>query len=100
MNPYSMKVTVLILMILLAGINVPGQTKFEAIPKELAPKYEFDFKRNFFSSAETQQAELKRAFASLGQLEKLKGRVAATADNKRRSPRPTIGLKRSTHPGR
>lgn len=72
-------------MILLVGGNVPAQVKFEAIPKELAPKYKLDFNRNFFSSAETQQAELKRAFAVLEQLEKLKGKVTATADNLLRS---------------
>ena len=72
-------------MILLVGGNVPAQVKFEAIPKELAPKYKLDFNRNFFSSAEMQQAELKRAFAVLEQLEKLKGKVTATADNLLRS---------------
>ncbi|MGB2752465.1 MAG: M3 family metallopeptidase [Pyrinomonadaceae bacterium] len=80
-----MKFNVLVLMILLVGGNVPAQVKFEAIPKELAPKYKLDFNRNFFSSAETQQAELKRAFAVLEQLEKLKGKVTATADNLLRS---------------
>lgn len=82
---HSIKVTVLVLMVLLVGMNIPAQTKFEAIPKELAPKYKFDFKRNFFSSDETQKVELKRAFASLEQLEKLNGNVAATADNLLRS---------------
>ncbi|MBP7377866.1 MAG: M3 family oligoendopeptidase [Pyrinomonadaceae bacterium] len=80
-----MKFNVLFLTILLVGANVPAQVKFEAIPKELAPKYKLDFNRNFFSSAETQQAELKTAFAVLEQLEKLKGKVTATADNLLRS---------------
>ncbi len=75
------KMPVLIVIILLVGSSVPAQVKFEAMPKELAPKYKFDFAKNFFSSAEVQKADLKKAFVSLGELETFKGKVTASADN-------------------
>ena len=68
-------------MILLVGSSVPAQVKFEAISKDLAPKYKFDFAKNFFSSAEVQQADLKNGMATLAELEKFKGKVTASADN-------------------
>ncbi|MEP6946844.1 MAG: M3 family metallopeptidase [Acidobacteriota bacterium] len=80
MNIFSKKATVLALMILMFGMSVPAQDKFEAIPKELAAKYKFDFARNFFASSETEKADLKRAFASLDQLEQFKGKVSGSAD--------------------
>ncbi len=73
--------TVLILTLQVVVMSVPAQVKFEAIPKNLEPKYKFDFTRNFFSSTEAQKADLKKAVALLGEMEKRKGRVAASADN-------------------
>ncbi|HMT07783.1 MAG TPA: M3 family metallopeptidase [Pyrinomonadaceae bacterium] len=70
----------LILIVLFAG-HVPAQVTFEAIPKKDAPKYKFDLARNFFSSKAVQQAELKKALLTLTELEKCKGKVAASADN-------------------
>ena len=60
-NIFTKQVTVLIVMIFLFGSSVPAQVKFEAIPKELATKYKFDFAKNFFSSAEVQKADLKKS---------------------------------------
>ncbi len=78
---YSKRASVSILVVLLAMISIPAQVAFEAIPKELAPKYKLDFVQNFFASADEQQAHLKTAYARLEELEKLKGKVTASADS-------------------
>jgi oligoendopeptidase F len=60
---------------------VLSQEKFEAIPKEAAPQYHIDFARNFFASPEAEKAARSRLYAELKDLESLKGKVAASADN-------------------
>ena len=77
----SKRLTVLLLAISFVALSIPAQVKFEAIPNELAPQYKFDFAKNFFSSAEVQQADLKKGMATLAELEKFKGKVTASADN-------------------
>jgi len=61
-----------------AGLS---QTAFEAIPKQNMGMYHVDFARHFFASPEAEKAERAALYASLKQLESLKGRVAASADN-------------------
>ena len=58
-----------------------SQEKFEPIPKEAAPQYHVDFARNFFPSAEAEHEDRSRLSAELKDLEGLKGRVAASANN-------------------
>jgi len=55
--------------------------KFEAIAKESAPAYHFDFARNFFSSAEAERAGRERYHTILRRLENLKGKVSASPGN-------------------
>lgn len=57
------------------------QDKFAAIPDEIAPQYHFDFARNFFASPEVEKSERSNYYAALGELESLKGKVAASADH-------------------
>src|SRR5438067_7262897 len=58
-----------------------AQEAFAPIPPAIAPKYHFDFSRNFFSSPEVEKAQRTRFYATLKSLESMKGKVAASADN-------------------
>ncbi|HEX8846655.1 MAG TPA: M3 family metallopeptidase [Pyrinomonadaceae bacterium] len=75
------KSVAVILVLLLGGLTIPAQDKFEPIPKEMAPRYRFDLRRNFFPSPEAELAARKTAYAMLEELEKLKGKVTSSADN-------------------
>jgi oligoendopeptidase F len=69
------------LSILLFASTLPAQEKFEAIPKDLVPKYRFDLTRYFFADPAAERASRQELFATLEKLEKLKGRVTTTAEN-------------------
>jgi len=56
------------------------QGQFTSIPPDLAPKYRFDFARNFFASPEVEMAERAKHSATLKELEALKGKVGVSAD--------------------
>src|SRR5689334_10011758 len=60
---------------------VLGQDSFVAIPPAQAPAYRFDFARNFFVSPEAEKADREHLYATLKELENLKGRVTKSADN-------------------
>lgn len=74
-------ITALLLSLLFLQPVLPQEKKFEPIPKEAASQYHVDFARNFFASPEAERAERSRLYAELKDLESLKGRVAASADN-------------------
>jgi oligoendopeptidase F len=75
------KVIAVLLIIPLNALTLPAQQKFEAIPKDLVSKYKFDLTRYFFSDPTAERASRKELLETLDKLEKLKGRVTATADN-------------------
>ena len=81
MNEFIKKLVVSVLILGLGGSSVYAQEDFQAIPKQLSGKYRFDFARNFFPSPEAETAERKKALAYIDELEKLKGRSTASADN-------------------
>jgi len=58
-----------------------AQDGFVAIPPAQASSYRFDFARNFFLSPEAEKADRDRLYATLKDLESLKGRLAKSADN-------------------
>jgi len=58
-----------------------GQDSFVAIPPAQASAYRFDFARNFFSSPEAEKADREHLYATLKDLESLKGRLEKSADN-------------------
>jgi oligoendopeptidase F len=60
---------------------VLGQDSFVAIPPAQASSYRFDFARNFFISPEAEKADRNHLYATLKDLESLKGRLAKSADN-------------------
>lgn len=60
---------------------VLGQDSFVAIPPAQSSSYRFDFARNFFISPQAEKADRDRLYATLKDLESLKGRVAKSADN-------------------
>jgi len=70
-----------IIVFLLFTSSLPAQAGFEAIPKDIAPRYHFDLARNLFATPDAERAERKRAYAALEKLEKLKGQVTASAEN-------------------
>src|SRR6476620_10517145 len=60
---------------------VLGQDNFVAIPAGQASSYRFDFARNFFITPEAEKADRDHLYATLTDLERLKGRLANSADN-------------------
>lgn len=74
---------VLAILVSLSLINLStyGQTSFVAIPPNEAPRYHIDFARNFFASPEAEKADRAKLYATLNELETLKGKVASSADN-------------------
>jgi oligoendopeptidase F len=73
-------VAILLFCGMLQGL-VLGQDGFVAITPEQAAAYRFDFARNFFVSPEAEKADRSHLYATLKDLESLKGRLAKSADN-------------------
>jgi oligoendopeptidase F len=67
--------------VLLAAAPVRAQERFEPIPPAAAARYHFNFPRNFFPSPEAEKIDRTAFLGTLAELEKLKGKVAASADN-------------------
>src|SRR6185369_3598640 len=61
--------------------RVLGQDSFVAIPPAQASSYHFDFARNFFITPDAEKADRDHLYATLKDLESLKGRLAKSADN-------------------
>jgi oligoendopeptidase F len=55
------------------------QATFEPIPREDAPRYRIDFARHFFAGPEAERAARAELYATLKELEGLKGKVARSA---------------------
>lgn len=55
--------------------------KFVAIPADVAPRYHFDFARNFYASPAAEKADRAGYYGTLKSLEQLKGKVAASSSN-------------------
>jgi oligoendopeptidase F len=70
-----------LLGLLLAGAPARAQEAFKPIPGDVAPLYHFNFPRNFFASPEKEKADRAGFFATLKELEGLKGKVAASPAN-------------------
>jgi oligoendopeptidase F len=68
-------------ILLMLQALVLGQDSFVAIPPAQASTYRFDFARSFFSSPEAEKADRDNLYATLRDLESLKGRLAKSADN-------------------
>ena len=62
-------------------VLVLGQDSFVAIPPAQASAYHFDFARNFFSSPGAEKGDREHLYATLKDLENLKGKLAKSADN-------------------
>jgi oligoendopeptidase F len=75
------RATAILLMLSLLSDPVLCQDNFTAIPNEAAGQYHFDFARNFFASPESERTERANYYTALKELEGLKGKVAASADN-------------------
>jgi oligoendopeptidase F len=79
--PLVKQAQAVLLVLLLLSSAVVCQDNFTAIPAEQSAQYRFDFARNFFASPESERLERDNYYASLKELESLKGRVAASSAN-------------------
>jgi len=61
--------------------SVFGQDPFEAIPKEQVPQYHFNFAKNYFPTPEAEKADRANLYASVAELEDLKGHVRDSTAN-------------------
>src|SRR5438046_1896051 len=77
----SRQPVVAFLLVLVSHGLTPGQDAFVAIQPAEALQYHIDFARNFFASPEAEKADRANLHATLKELETLKGRLAASADN-------------------
>jgi oligoendopeptidase F len=81
--PRVFAVFLLVSLVLNGTLNprVSGQSEFVAIPPQRVGAYRFDFARNFFTSPAAEKAERANWYLVLNELEGLRGRVAANANN-------------------
>ena len=77
-------VAAFLLVLMSRGMTLSQET-FVAIPPAEASRYHLDFARNFFASAEAEKADRAKLYVTLKELETLKGKVAASADNLQRA---------------
>jgi oligoendopeptidase F len=81
----SRRLLAALLLILILFRLTTAQDAFVAIPPAEAPQYHIDFARNFFASPEGEKADRANLYATLKELEDLKGRLGASADNLERA---------------
>ena len=81
MKLLRIKLVTAILALFLPATFIYPQEKFEPIPSNLVSQYRFDFARNFFANSETEKKERRKFYASLEELEKLKGKTTSSAEN-------------------
>ena len=81
----SQRLTVAVIIFLLLHPLIFGQDSFVAIPPAEALRYKIDFARNFFVSPEAEKADRAKLFATVAQLQSLKGKVTATPQNLERA---------------
>ncbi len=74
----------LLLLAFMAG-TTSAQDNFVAIPPQQVASYHIDFARNFFATPEAEKADRANLYATLKDLENLKGKVAKSADNLQRA---------------
>ncbi|MDQ6786295.1 MAG: hypothetical protein M3033_05690 [Acidobacteriota bacterium] len=75
------RLTAVFLLLFLFPCSTLCQENFVAIPDKVAPQYHFDFQKNFYASPQAEKAERASYYATLKNLENLKGKVAASPDN-------------------
>ena len=78
---YSRRGLAAILSFVITNGFAVGQDTFVAIPPQEVSRYHIDFTRNFFASPETEKADRTNLYATLIELENLKGKVASSATN-------------------
>src|SRR5689334_21087164 len=81
----SQRITVAVVIFLLLRPLTFGQDSFVAIPPAEALRYKIDFARNFYVSPEAEKADRAKLYATVAQLQALKGKVAATPHNLERA---------------
>src|ERR1043166_733148 len=79
-SDFRRPVAAFLLVLVSHGLTL-SQDAFVAIPPPEASRYHIDFARNFFASPEAEKAERANLFATLRELETLKGKVAGSADS-------------------
>src|SRR5713226_6690314 len=67
-------IATLLLCLMLRGLAL-GQDSFVAIQPQQEAQYHIDFARNFFASPEAEKADRANLYATLKDLENLKGKV-------------------------
>jgi oligoendopeptidase F len=82
---FSRRALVALLLSLWLPASTLSQDSFVAIPPNEASRYHLDFARNFFASPEAEKADRPQLYATLNELETLKGKVAASAGNLERA---------------
>jgi oligoendopeptidase F len=85
LNPSSRRLLAALLLVFISFRLTTAQDAFVAIPPAEAPQYHIDFARNFFASPEAEKADRANLYATLKELETLKGRLGASADNLERA---------------
>jgi len=68
-------------LLLRVQVRAFGQEPFEPIPQDLVVQYHFDLARYFFPSPDIERQEREKVYSKVGELERLKGKVAASAAN-------------------
>ena len=81
----SQRITAVVIIFLLLQALTFGQDSFVAIPPAEAVGYKIDFARNFFVSPDAEKADRAKLYATVAQLQTLKGRATATPYNLERA---------------
>lgn len=83
----SRRISVAVIIFLLLRALTFGQDSFVAIPPAETSQYKIDFARNFFVSPEAEKADRAKLYATVAQLQTLKGKVSTTPFNLERALR-------------
>ena len=87
--PYVRRVVAVLMLSGVLSSLIVGQggasDTFVAIPPTAVSRYHIDFARHFFASPEAEKADRANLFATLKELETLKGKVTASADSLERA---------------
>src|SRR4030095_12804613 len=82
---FSRRASVALLLCLLLHASTFSQDSLVAIPPNEVSRYRIDFARNFYASAEAEMEDRAQLYATLNELETMKGKVAASAGNLERA---------------
>lgn len=77
----TFRITFVLFVVIIASTDALLAEKFEPIPEAEKHLYTFDLQKNFYADEKAFEADFQRLLAGISELESLKGKVGASAEN-------------------